>query len=138
VFVVKTQAEDRETMPRVLQNSTVDNFLSADFVGKIYAVLNRRLEIYSTPGRPQAPSSYCSLYLRNSVLDTLYSVGGRQVYQAGQDIYILRKTMLARLSQQRSSSYQVIWLSHVFAYRRYIILFVCSITLQLFFLQHKS
>jgi hypothetical protein len=44
-FVVKTQAEGRVTMPKVLQNGTVDNFLSADFVGKIHTVLPRRLKI---------------------------------------------------------------------------------------------
>ena len=45
-FVVKTQAEDMETMLRLLQNGAVNNFLSADLVGKIYAVLlkNRRLK----------------------------------------------------------------------------------------------
>jgi hypothetical protein len=44
-FVVKTQAGGRITMPKVLQNGAVDNFLSADFVGKIHAVLPQRLII---------------------------------------------------------------------------------------------
>jgi hypothetical protein len=45
VFVVETQAEDRETIPRILKNSTVNNFLSADFVDKIYTVLPQKLKI---------------------------------------------------------------------------------------------